>query len=261
MSFVSAAPERLTYFDLQLGQPNWQTAKVLDFGGNKGAVLSKGMIQQGNYWCVDLSRDAIAQGKREYPRAHWIFYDRYNFAFNPNGILDLPVPLVDRDFDFVLAYSVFTHTSRREMLELVDFLRGLLAGHGKLAFTFIDPHYRLPRDYSPFLQASDQLTNLYLRLAKMKQQNPAVHVEEILRKATATHWCTLVNGCDLCVDHESIKEYGVEEQVSYDTFYTAESMNRIYPDAVIVPPPDSYDPGGSEMQHCCILSPRETNED
>ena len=38
MSFISGAPEHLTYFDRQLEHPDWENAKVLDFGGN---------------WCID----------------------------------------------------------------------------------------------------------------------------------------------------------------------------------------------------------------
>ncbi len=54
-------------------------------------------------------------GKQVYPRAHWIFYNRYNFCFNPTGIRNLALPFGDEEFDHILAYSVFTHTSRAEM--------------------------------------------------------------------------------------------------------------------------------------------------
>jgi hypothetical protein len=44
-------------------------------------------------------------------------------------------------FDIILAFSVFTHTHQKEMLELVEQLRRLLAPRGVLAFTFCDPAY------------------------------------------------------------------------------------------------------------------------
>jgi SAM-dependent methyltransferase len=253
MSFISTAPERFTYFDLQLGHPDWRGRKVLDFGGNKGALLGTGRIEERNYWCVDLSHDAIDHGKREYPQAHWIFYDRYNFAFNPLGIPGLPVPLPGERFDFILAYSVFTHTSRAEMFELVEVLRNRLTNEGSLAFTFIDPHYVLRADYSPFLWGKDQHTNLRLRLEKMRTQNPAISVDAMLREAAGARWCTLVNGCDLYIEHEEIKDYSVQQRMTYDTFYTAGYMRDLFPEAAIAACPESYDPGGGQMQHCCIL--------
>ena len=123
MTFVSSAPEHLTYYDLQLDHPHWEHATVLDFGGNRGNALMAGRIKQENYWCIDVSWDAIEWGRREYPEAHWIFYDRYNFEFNPTGIPDLPIPDLGRKFDYILAYSVFSHTHEAEMIELVKDLR------------------------------------------------------------------------------------------------------------------------------------------
>ena len=253
MSFISTAPERFTYFDLQLGHPRWAGCKVLDFGGNKGALLSTARIEPRNYWCLDLSRDAIEQGKREYPQAHWIFYNRYNFAFNPRGIPGLPLPLDDEKFDFILAYSVFTHTSRAEMLELVEVLGNRLVSNGTLAFTFIDPHCVLPEDYSPLLQGKTQRTNLRLRLEKMRALSPGLSVDAMLREAESAEWCTLVNGCDLYVDHEQIKAYSPEQKLAYDTFYSARSMKRLFPEATVAACPENYNPGGGQMQHCCIL--------
>jgi len=255
MSFISTAPERLTYFDLQLGQPDWQGRKVLDFGGNKGALLSGGKIEERNYWCIDVSRDAIAQGKREYPRAHWILYDRYNFAFNPTGVPGLAVPLLQERFDFILVYSVFTHTSRAEMLELVDVLRNLLLENGTLAFTFKDPHCVLPQGYSPLYRMHSQPTNLCLRLETVRQQNPFLPVERMLAEASGSEWCTLVNE-DLYIEHENLRHYDIEERKRYDVFHTVRFMNKAFPDGVIKFSPGDYDPGGGEIQHCCVLRGR-----
>ena len=48
---------------------------------------------------------------------------------------------MEEKFDYIVAYSVFTNTSRTDMLDLVSQLEGKLAAGGALAFTFIDPHY------------------------------------------------------------------------------------------------------------------------
>src|SRR5215470_3492320 len=141
MSFISNGSGRFRYFDLQLGKPVWRGKTVLDFGGNVGAILSDpgSTIDPALYWCIDVSSDAIEEGKRKHPEAHWLFYNRYNFAFNPGGVDREELPAAERDFDYILAYSVFTHTSRAEMLETVAQLGSRLAAGGVLAFTFVDP--------------------------------------------------------------------------------------------------------------------------
>jgi SAM-dependent methyltransferase len=253
MSFISVASERLTYFDSLLGKPDWERAKVLDFGGNRGASLSSGRIRDNNYWCLDVSRDAMECGKREHPNAHWIFYDRYNFHFNPTGVPGLPIPFNEDKFDYILAYSVFTHTSKEEMIELVTSLRTFLRAHGKLAFTFIDPHFILPPDYGDLLRGKEIRTNLRLRLEKIRLQNPAVPLENMLHQATGADWCTVVNYSDIYVNHEQIGHYSTKAQKLYDTFYTPACMERIFSGATIMPPPEDYNAGGAEMQHCCVL--------
>ncbi len=117
---------------------------VFDFGGNRGNLLRDPScsIRQQDYYCLDVIRDAIEEGRETFPDAHWIHYDRYNRSFNPEGVVDLPIPDLGVKFDFILAYSVFTHTTLEEMKHLVGQLETFLAPGGKLAFTFIDPHWR-----------------------------------------------------------------------------------------------------------------------
>lgn len=253
MTFISAAPEHLTYFDLQLDHPDWENAKVLDFGGNRGITLTSGRIRESNYWCVDVSLDAIDQGRRDYPEAHWIFYNRYNFQFNPTGIIGLPIPLQGRSFDFILAYSVFTHTSKREMMELVGSLRELLVDDGRIAFTFKDPHWVLPRGYSSLVREHNPPTNLGLRLEKIKECEPSLSVQKRLRQATGADWCTLINNGDLYLGAENSIDSQIETKMLYDTFCTVSYMGQIFPEATILPSPPDYDPQGREMHHCCIL--------
>jgi SAM-dependent methyltransferase len=255
MSFVSAAPEHLTYYDLLLGHPNWEDAKVLDFGGNRGITLTAGRIRERNYWCLDVSRDAIDLGRRDYPEAHWIFYNRYNFYFNPGGIAGLRIPLQGRSFDYILAYSVFTHTSKAEMIELVGYLRELLVEGGQLAFTFKDPHYVLPRNYTGLLREHDSPTNLGLRLERIKEVNPSLPVQQRLRQASGCQWCTLINDGNLYLGPDDTINHQIETRTLYDTFCTASYMHEIFPEATILASPEEYDPQGREMQHCCILGP------
>lgn len=258
MSFVSSALEHLSYYDLLLDHPSWEQATVLDFGGNRGNALMAGRIKASNYWCIDVSWDAIDRGRRDYPEAHWIFYDRYNFEFNPTGIADLPIPDLGHKFDYVLAYSVFSHIHEAEMIELVKELRRLVAENGRLAFTFIDPHYVLPADYSPLLRHHHPPTNLGLRLERTRQAKPNLPVQQLLSKAAAADWCALIDNRDLYVDQDDpgIGKTGIAS--SYRTFCTARYMSRIFPEATILACPEGFDEQGLERQHCCVLkAPKE----
>ena len=140
---VSEKTGQFAYFDAQLGAPRWRGARVLDFGGNCGNFLADAgdEVRAEDYWCLDVSAVALAEGARRHPRAHWIHYDRHHARYNPHGRLRLPPPDLGR-FDFILAYSVFTLLPEHEVRELVAALRRMLAPGGVLAFSFVDAEYR-----------------------------------------------------------------------------------------------------------------------
>ena len=88
MAFFSNKLGQFTYFSRQVGNPNWSGKEVLDFGGNIGNILRdpNSTIDHERYWCLDVVKDSIELGRKSFPRAHWLFYDRYCFFFNPDGI-------------------------------------------------------------------------------------------------------------------------------------------------------------------------------
>lgn len=257
MSFISKKLGQFTYFDLQLDGPNWRGKRVLDFGGNIGNILREqnSTIDHDKYWCIDVSRDAIESGKQAYPDAHWVFYDRYNFAFNPNGREGLKLPGIGQQFDYVLVYSVFTHTSETEMMELITELEKWLAADGVLAFTFIDPHFNPARNDGTIHQGYYDGTCLKQRLERMKDTDPTVDVQALLERARNARWCILVNEDDLYIESEDLKYYDETQKRSFHTFYTADYMKTIFPDAVVLPPQhDAYTPSEESMlQHCCVI--------
>lgn len=221
---------QFTYFNEQLGQPEWSDKLVLDFGGNQGNLLRDPLcvIPHRNYYCLDVLSDAVNEGMKNFPEAHWIHYHRYNRSFNPEGVVDLPVPNVGVKFDVVVAYSVFTHTTFEEMKELVGQLEALLAPGGALAFTFIDPHYG---------------NNLQWRL----ERRPDSDVARILAKATDAEWCSLVNGIELYVNESGPWTASAEDCVTYNVYYSETFLQRQFPRAEIRPPVNG------ERQHCAIL--------
>ena len=217
---------QFAYFDRQLGHPDWRGKRVLDFGGSDGNLLWNPdcAILHENYYCVDVVRDAIAEGSKAFPRAHWIHYDRYNCSFNPLGVVNLPIPDIGVMPDIILAYSVFTHTTREEMHDLVSQLTTRLAPDGILAFTFEDP----------FL-------NLEARL------EPAADARSILDRGLSAEWCALVDGRVLFVNDSGRWSDEAKRCMTYDVYYTAEQMGREFPGAAVHPPVNG------ESQHCCVI--------
>ena len=221
---------QFAYFNEQLGFPEWRDKLVLDFGGNKGNLLLDPFcaVAHPNYYCLDVIRDAIETGRETFPDAHWFHYDRYNRSFNPEGVIDLPVPDLGVRFDFILAYSVFTHTTFEEMKDLVPQLQRFLAPDGTLAFTFIDPHYR---------------ENLRWRLG----QSGAPDVDRIMDEAAKANWCSLVNGMELFVNSNGPWNIDPQNCATYNVFYSEHFFRCVFPTARVEPPVSG------EMQHCAIL--------
>ena len=131
------------YFDAILERPAWKESKILDFGGNIGGFLvgAGDAVNHDDYWCIDINKVVVEQGRRNHPRAHFVHFNRYSTQYNPEGIRNLPIPDCGLKFDIIIAFSVFTHVHPVEMVELVSHLRSMLTPQGVLAFTFMDPSY------------------------------------------------------------------------------------------------------------------------
>ena len=231
---------QFAYFNEQLDHPDWRGKKVFDFGGNKGNLLRDPScsIRQQDYYCLDVLREAIEIGREDFPEAHWIHYDRYNRSFNPEGVIDLPVPDPGVRFDFVLAYSVFTHTTLEEMKDLVSQLERFLAPGGTLAFTFIDPHWR------PWFGAYDG-NNLRWRL----EQCQAKDLDRLIDESRDADWCALINGTELYVNSNGPWTINPETCATYNVFYNENFLQQQFPNARI------RRPISGEMQHCAIIQP------
>ena len=248
MAFLSTKTGQFTYFAQQFGESNWRGKNVLDFGGNVGNILRdpNSTIDHERYWCIDVVRDSIEKGKIEFPEAHWLFYDRYCFFFNPYGIHAHSLPPLGRNFDFIVAYSVFTNTPRTDMLQLVAELNDLLNKNGGLAFTFIDPYYHSWPGRDPRNNLVWRLEReIFLEGEKGNVLNIDVHA--LNERAKNANWFVLVNGEDLYLETEDVRSYAPEEQRTYHTFYTVDYMRSLIPDATILPP------ANDEMQHCCVI--------
>jgi len=244
MTFTSTRFNQFTYFSTQLGDRNWRGKNVLDFGGNVGNILKdpNSTIDPERYWCLDVDKESLEQGRAEFPQSHWVFYDRYSFFFNPLGKRSLPLPQLDAKFTYIVAFSVFTNTSETDMLELVDDLKKLLGPGGALAFTFIDPNYTT-------WGAERGRNNLQWRLDLETERRhiSAEQAQDVDERARGAKWFILVNGGDLYIETEEVRPYPADEQRTLHVFHTTDYMKSLFPRATILPPVNN------EMQHCCII--------
>ena len=114
------------------------STKILDFGSNWGNYINSnpGVFDNKNYTGLDIDYEAIAEGKRLFPEANWIWYDRYNPVYNPKG--QSVLPKLDQAFDLIISYSVFTHMPLEDMLETLDYLYDQLNPGGNICFSYCD---------------------------------------------------------------------------------------------------------------------------
>ena len=233
---------RFRYFDKQLGGPSWTGKTVLDFGGNRGDLLADPgcKIRPEDYCCVDVLEEPLAEGRRRFPQAGWVHYDRYNCSFNPDGVAGLPIPELGGAFDVILAYSVFTHTTREDMHDLVEQLRARLAPGGTLAFTFIDHHHKS-------WPARFEGSNLEWRLRTSPAANGRSDIDRLLESSRGAQWGALVGGSEFFAEGNGHWRADAGSINTYHVYYTFEFMQREFPGSVILLP--VY----GEMQHCCLV--------
>ena len=241
MSFITRNDGQFAYFDTQLRSPIWKGKSVLDFGGNIGNVLHhpRSTIDEDRYWCIDVSRDAIAAGGKAAPAAHFIFYDRYNFEYNPDGIRNLAIPMNGDRFDFVLALSVFTHTPQSEMLELAKNLEQLLNWGGRFAFTFFDPHY-VPPD--------SNVSNLKYYFEMRAPDLSETAIDAQVDRVRGARWCALANG-ELEIESERLENVRENSEGGYLAFYTPKYFQSLFPRGEIRTPVEPF-----FRQHCCVIT-------
>jgi SAM-dependent methyltransferase len=246
-NFVSTRTTQFNYFDRILEHPVWKGGKLLDFGGNVGGFLkgAKHSVDQRDYWCLDINRAALEQGRREFPLAHFVHYNRYSSQYNPDGVRYLPVPDCGPRFDFILAFSVFTHVHQSEMLELVGQLQGFLAPRGALAFTFCDARYDRSFSDPTLPEGSDVRKNLEWHRVK----NSSRDIDAIVARACESRWCVLI---DEQLHIEPGLEFSHQERLgkpweSYCSYFSVDHIASLFPDARVLPPVSP------EWQHCCVL--------
>lgn len=248
VTHISDRQTQFSYFNQLLEGVVWRGSKILDFGGNVGGFLiSAGdQVDHNDYWCLDVTREAVEQGRRKFPRAHFVHYDRYSSYFNPNGVRHLPVPDLRLKFDIILAFSVFTHTHESEMTDLVEQLRSMLAPGGVLGFTFCDPCY----DWSLSDPERPAGTGVIVEMLEQQQTElVSAKGDGIATTSCRPRWCVAVDD-ELYFEPKGKlcqQERHGKPNESYCSYFTADYMASLFPTATVLPPV------GLEWQHCVIL--------
>jgi hypothetical protein len=132
------------------------------------------------------------------------------------------------------------------MLQLVNQLKDCLAPNGAFAFTFIDPHYySWPDRY----RGNNLVWRLQREIFLEREKGNILNIDvcALSERAKDADWFVLVNGEDLYFEGEEVPPYPPELQRTYHTFYTADYMHSLFPNATILPP------ANDEMQHCCVI--------
>ena len=114
----------------------WNTDQtILDFGSNYGNLLkSNKIINPKQYTGIDVDKQAIKVGKIIHPNANWMWYNRFNPAYNHTGNNELPS--FNKTYDIIISYSVFSHTTADDMIEMIDHLFKYLNNNGSIYFTY-----------------------------------------------------------------------------------------------------------------------------
>ena len=229
---------RFTYFNQQLENFDWTNSKILDYGGNWGNLLRdpSRTIPQENYWCIDVSEDAINQGKQDYPNAHWYYYNKWNHCYNSNGDKSLKIPSLETKFDLITAFSVVTHVTEEDMIDIIYHdLFPLLNTNGILAFTLLEP-------------------SALVYFAK-KRGLSLIEITKLLSKAAAHKDSLYYINSDIII--------GVDQPVPlpssdfFVSFYSIERAKKIFSNNLL----DIKKPANSEIQYCVFLKNHPAQEE
>jgi hypothetical protein len=221
---------RFTYFNQQIKDFNWQNSKILDYGGNWGNLLRDptSTVPQENYWCIDISEDAIESGESHYPNAHWYHYDKWNHCYNSGGCKDATLPDFETKFDLITAFSVVTHVTEQDMLDIVyKDLFPLLAPGGILAFTLLEPSSLIYFAKKRGLKLTD-ITKVLSKASTYKDRFYYTN-------------SSIISGVDEVLP--------LERSDFFVSFYAVDTARELFKDHLL----DIKPPTGDEIQYCVLL--------
>lgn len=144
--FYATPNEYIAYFKLLGGLRMSDT--VLDIGCASGRfgvrLLGNPHYFRGEYYGFDPHREsvqwALSHVSPKHPNFHFQTIDLFNGLYNPQGKVDpkaFVFPYADSQFDFVFAWSIFTHMFSAEMCNYLQEIGRVLRPGKKAVITFL----------------------------------------------------------------------------------------------------------------------------
>ena len=121
---------------------------MLDYGANYGMFLesSANSFPENMYTGIDVDLEALQSGRKMFPNAKFIHYDKHNFMYNPKGREKI-WPDITNEFDYIISYSVITHTTKEDMLDAIAWLYTKLKPGKKMFITWLDQENKMAIDF------------------------------------------------------------------------------------------------------------------
>lgn len=196
--------------------PKHDDVSVLDFGGNQGNLLyfSNGKINPSKYTCIDVSYEAIQQGQKEFPQSTWHHFDRFNFMYNHNGQTNI-MPVIQDSFDYIWAFSVFTHTDLNELIETIKWFKTLKCKKIAISLLDIQNQSTLEFFYNKRCEAYGDcidirtLQNKDHKVVHLLDNNQLITDQHAIAKIECKHFITFYNLVFLI---EHLKQHGIHAE-------------------------------------------------
>lgn len=116
---------------------DFENIQILDFGCNTARFLDDfiDVVRSENYTGVDVLEEPIRIAKLRHPSASFILSKQFSEAYNQKGNKKRKHLSFGKQFDLILAHSVFSHYSLEETKREIAWLRRHLKRNGVLYFT------------------------------------------------------------------------------------------------------------------------------
>lgn len=139
---------------------------VLDLGCGSGRLATAlGKQMKIEYTGIDVVQPLLDYAKTRAPR---------NYKFIKSQTLKVPVP--DRSFDFVCAFSLFTHLLHTETYLYLEECKRALRKDGRIVFSFIE--FAEPDHWKTFSSTLEA-----------QRTGPNVHLNQYIERTAIKVWC------------------------------------------------------------------------
>jgi len=137
-------------FDFMVSQGLKPHHKLLDIGCGclRGGKHFIEYLDKRNYTGIDKSKELIETGAKEYQD---LFFNKVPTL---KWIKDLNFDIITQEFDYILAFSLFTHLNLNEILKVLYQIEHLLKSDGKFFFSYFTGKYNELNEQVPGLTTS-----------------------------------------------------------------------------------------------------------